>query len=239
VGRQSTSEGVYEQLAECGRVKDAQGQPLNWMEIRQELYSMHRLRKDNGDSSNIIEMVVDSEYRPKFIAALWRYLNNQFQDHRGEGTITLMGDMESKTTQLGFVYQDFKLDYPAGVVLRVVSHPTFDDLVAAHTRSNAALTNAGRLALLLDWSTIDFAIIESRSVELETGNIKDIAKINADAFCRMEMPMRRIKHNTLKFSTIVMCPGASLWIENFANVIPSWSAASGDGTDLYGGVPGY
>lgn len=214
VGRRANAEGVYEQLSKCGRVLDLQGEVINFPELQRALYELHRLRKTNGvPNSDIIEIVVDSAYRPHFITGLMRYLKMRYEDMLR--FTQPVGD--AKKTELGFIYQDFTLDYPAGVTLRVTSHVALDDFVSAHRNVGGdRFANAGRWLLMLDWSNIYMGNIASESVELETGDIKDLAKINSDAFCRMKVPKKSIKHNAILWTTIVECPATSLWIENFA-----------------------
>lgn len=217
VGRRAAAEGVYEQLNRCGRVKDLQGEVLNFPELQQALYELHRLRRQNGvPNSDVIEIVVDSAFRVHFITALMRYLKLRYDDMLH---FTKSVD-NSKQTDLGFVYEDFKLDFPAGVTLRVTSHIALDDFVSAHRNVDSSLTNTGRWMLMLDWSNIYMANIASETVELETGDIKDLAKINSDAFCRMRIPKKSIKHNALMWTTVVECPATSLWFENFAFEVP-------------------
>ena len=231
VGRRASAVGVYEQLSECGRVIDCQGQPLNIPELQKFLYDIHRLRKDNGLEAKIIEIVVDSAYRVAFIQGLFRYMQAKY-----EGALRATFDIrenEKVSPDLGFVFQDFPLDYPAGVTLRVVSHLCFDDFVSSHTSVSSTLTTAGRFAWIFDWSTIYMAMIESRTVELTTGTIQEIAKINADALCRMEIPTKSVKHYSMKWTVVVDCPAANLWLENFSDAVPEHAVAVG-ATDGYG-----
>lgn len=217
VGRRASVKGVYEQLAECGRVVDLQGDVVNFPELQTALYELYRARKSSGvPNPEIIEVITDSAYKVQFVQAMYRYLKA-----RSEDTIRFAGDMSEKTTQLGFAYQDFKLDYPAGVTLRVVSHIALDDFVnAGRLAGGAALENASRWMLILDWSTIKMANIQSDSVDLRTGDIKRLAEINGDAFCRMKVPQRSIKHYSLLFTVIVTNPLNSLWLENFSFAVP-------------------
>jgi hypothetical protein len=234
VGRRANAEGVYQQLAECGRVKDLLGQRMNFPELQAELYNMMRVRSDNGTpQANIFDIVVDSAFRPLFIQALVRY-----QQAKYEGAARYNIEVKDVRTNAGFVFSEFIMDYPAGMVLRVVSHYALDDLLTAHVAVNANLASPGRKALLLDWSTIYFAIIESRTVTRRTGDAEEIAKFNEDALCVIDIPKRSMKLNTMAFSTIVDCPRANLWIENFSFEVPEHQIAVGDSTDIYGNYTG-
>ena len=233
VARRANAEGVYEQLQECGRVKDLFGQRMNWLELQAELYNMQRVRKDNGYPADVIEAVVDSAYRVLFIQGLVRYMAGKY-----EGAARFNIEVEAKKTNAGFVYQDFILDYPAGVVLRVVSHHALDDLLTAHTTVSSTLTSPGRKLLILEWNSIYMAIIESRSVERRTGTAEEIAKVNESALCVIDIPVKSVKLNTMLFTTVVECPRASLWIENFSFEVPEHQRMSGVYGDLYGDYTG-
>lgn len=218
VGRRAQVEGVYEQLNRCGRVYDLQGDVLNWPEFQDALYDLYRQRKSSGTPNpELIEAVVDSAFRVQFIQGLIRYMKMRYED-----TLRFTQAIGNQTkTNLGFTYQDFTLDYPAGVTLRVVSHIAFDDYVSAHKRAGGdTLATAARWLLLLDWSNIHMINIASDTVELRTGDIKDVAKINSDAFCRMKLPAKSIKHYAQLWTAVVKCPATSLWYENFAFEVP-------------------
>lgn len=238
VERRAYVKGVYEQLAECGRIYDLQGDVLNFPELQTLLYDMVRIRADNGFQSKVIEIVTDSAYKKLLLQGLFLYLKTQFG-----GALNVNVDINRFVTKgktpLGFMYDEVELDYPS-VTLRIVSHYAFDDLVNAHARatgSTSALVTSGRMIWLLAWDTITMGVIESRFKDLSSGNIEDLAKINSDAFCRMDNPVRSIRHYLLKWTVDVKCPAASLIIENVAFQVPEVENKLGDYTDLKGNDP--
>lgn len=234
VGRRASAEGVYEQLAQCGRVKDLGGDVLNWPELQTALYELYRFRKSSDTPKpEIIEVVTDSAYAVQLKQALFRYLKMRY-----EGTLAANMDVGGTTTQLGFTYQDFKLDYPAGVTLRVVTHMAFDDWIsAARLSGGETLATATRCLWFLDWSTINMYNIQSERVELRTGNIQDLAKINADALCRMKVPQKSIIHNSLKWTVVVANPNNSLILENVAFQTPEHQYVVNTYNDYKGDSP--
>jgi len=238
VERRAYVKGVYEQLAECGRVLDLQGDVLNFPELQQYLYDIVRIRSDNGFQSKIIEIVTDSAYKKMLLQGLFLYLKTQFG-----GALHVHADMSGfvtkGTTPLGFAFEQVDLDYPA-VTLRIVSHYAFDDLVNAHARassSTSALVNAGRMVWILAWDTVTMGVIESRFKDLSSGKIEDLAAINSDAFCRMDNPVRDIRHYLLKWTVDVKCPSASLILENVAFAVPEVQNKYGNYTDVKGDDP--
>lgn len=216
VGRKANMVGVYEQLYACSRVLDLQGQRLNFVELQQYLYDIQRIREENGGNGRIVEIVVDSAYRPQLIQGLWRYLTGRY-----EGAIRAnMPIPTSKTTALGFTFTDFDLDYPAGLTLRIVSHRSFDDLITAHRQVSTTMEAAGRWMLLLDWSTIHLGVIETKMVTRRSASAEEWAKFNEDAFCTIDIPQKSVKLYSAKVTCIVDCPAASLWLENFSFEVP-------------------
>jgi hypothetical protein len=197
---------------------------------------MYRIRKSNGLQSKIIEIVTDSAFRQLFVKGLYQYLRSQYGgDLRVQANFPAFPKAEK--TPLGFLFTDFELDYPAGVTLRVVSHESFDDIVNAHTRESAALSNSGRWLWILAWDTIEMGVIDSRYRDLSSGGIEDLARINGDYFCRMDNPVRSIRHYLLKWTTNVSCPAASLILENFAFQTPESEFKVGSYSDVKGNDP--
>ena len=234
VGRRANAVGVYEQLGSCGRVRDLVGQNLNIPEFLGELYQIKRTREDNSIPANIIEVVTDSAYAVQLRQGFVRYLRNRF-----EGTLQMNMDVSaiSKTLPTGFTFTDIQLDYPAGLTLRIVTHPAFDDLLGAHVVASSSLANVGRMMMILDLgNSIYPAIIATDSVTNETGDLSTLAAVNADMLCRMRVSKRRVKHTSVTFTAVVDCPGSSLIIENIGGGIPEHCGPVGSTTDLYGDI---
>lgn len=234
VGRRANAVGVYEQLGSCGRVRDLVGNNLNIPEFLGQLYQIKRTREDNSIPANIIEVVTDSSYAVQLRQGFMRYLRNRF-----EGTLQMNMDVNaiSKTLPTGFTFTDIQLDYPAGLTLRIVTHPAFDDLLGAHVAANAALATVGRMMMILDLgNSIYPAIIATDSVTNETGDLSTLAAVNADMLCRMRVSKRRVKHTSVTFTAVVDCPGSSLIIENIGGGIPEHCGPVGSTTDLYGDI---
>jgi len=234
VGRKSAVKGVYEQLAECGRIKDLGGDVLNWPELQTALYELYRFRQSSDTPKpEIIEVVTDSAYAVQLKQALFRYLKMRY-----EGTLNLNMNVGGKKTELGFSYEDFQLDYPQGVTLRIVTHVAFDDWInAAQLAGGDNLATATRCLWFLDWSTISMYNIQSERVELQSGNIQRLAEINSDAFCRMKVPQKSIIHNSLKWTVVVSNPNNSLIFENVSFQVPEHQYKVNSYSDYAGDSP--
>jgi hypothetical protein len=233
IGRRANAIGIYELMAECGRVFDLQNQILNLPELFRALYTLKRMRESNGYQSNVFELITDSYYAVQLAQGLFRYFAL-----KSEGLLRLNYDLSSKKEQnaLGWVWTRFQLDWP-NVELRIVTHPFFDDYVDAHSNVSAATTSSGRFLFILEWSGIYQAIIESNTVTNTSGNVQQLAAVNQNFECVMKVPERSRKLVSLTYTNVVECPAASMILENIDPGIPEHVQAVGS-YDYYGDYTG-
>lgn len=237
VGRRANSIGIYEQMAECGRVKDLQGEILNIPELQVALYNIKRQRESNGIPADTIEIYTDSFYAVQVAQGFLRYFS-----YKSEGLLRLNMDISQggtgKQGPLGFWFTEFALDYPQ-VKIRLVTHPYFDDLVDAHTTAGGdTMTSAGRVLWILDWTTNYQSIIESNSVTNRSGDQSLLAQVSENHLCTMKVPQKTVKLNSLTFANVAECPQASLLLENISSEIPEHLRKVGPYDDYYGDYTG-
>lgn len=230
IGRRAEAIGMYELHAECGRVRDLQGDILNIQELQVALYDMQRVREANGMQSEVFECYTDSFYAVQFQQGMIRY----FKD-RSEGLLRLNLDLSSKVEQnaLGFKWCEYQLDYPA-CKLRCVTHKFFDDYVSAMKTASASLANVGTFFWIFDWGTNYQGVIESNAVNNQSGNVSDYAKVNEAMLCVMKTVKQGVRNNSLSYTNVSECPGASLLMSNInRNQVPEHAGSIGE-TDYYG-----
>lgn len=216
VGRRANPVGIMPQLADCNRVIDGAGAALDLAKFFEHIYYMQRVRADNGVSSNVFEVCMNSAYAILFQTAMIKYYKARTVD-----TLAMNWDLGAqKQGPFGFYFRDFVLDFPAGTMLRVVTHPFFDDWLDAHNRAGAAIRNQGNVMWMLDWSTIYQAIISSNSVTNSTGDINDLAKLSKELACTMKVAKTTYRHTSTTFTNVVECPDASLAYRNLGMVEP-------------------
>lgn len=234
IGRRANAIGIYELFAECGRVKDLQGQVLNIPELLDALYKLKRMRESNGVQGNVIEIFTDSFYAVQLAQGLFRYF-----EVKSEGLLRLNYELSNKREQspLGWVWRTFQLDWP-NVELRIVTHPFFDDYVDAHTNVGTTLTPAGRFVWMIDWSSTYQAVIGSNTVTNNSGDVSTLAAVNSAFECVMRVPKRSRKMISLTYTNVVECPATSLLLENLSSGVPEHQLKSGDYTDYYGNYVG-
>lgn len=235
VGYRANAIGVYEQLAECGQVKDLQGQVLNLQELFKALYNIQRIREANNQPSDQIDAFTDSEYASKIQQGMINYF-----DLKSGGRTRFNFDISKPPTpgKFGFRFSSYMLDYPV-LTLNIISHKYFDDRIAAATTVAANQAATVRSIWILDFSGIYPGIIGSDRVVNSSGDLKTRAAVDQSFFCTMKVPTRMQTLTSTTYTVVVECPQSSLILENISDDVPEHrgaSTAGGDtyGTDLYG-----
>jgi len=232
IGFRANAIGIYEQMLQCNRVRDLQGQTLNLLEFFDELYLIMRARADQGKSNAYdIDVFMDSFSAANFQRAMIRYYNAQ-----SEGLARFMFDtkkvVSGSNDQLGFKFDTYHLIYPQGVTLHIVTNNYFDDMASA---ANAeGIVSTGRFMWILDFDEDIYAgIIASNRVVHRTGQLADLAKVDNAFACVMANPTQEVSLNSVTWTAVLTCPANNLIIENFADAIPDHAAKVGQYSDLY------
>jgi hypothetical protein len=224
VGKRANAIGIYEQLAECFRIADLQGGILNLPALFVELYNMMRVRKgrSNSRASMTFDIFTDSVTAELINQAMIKYYNS-----KSDNTLRLTKsiDRDVKEAQFGFMYESYKLFWPQGVTINIITHEFFDDYLTAAVA--AGQEDTARVLWILDLTGIYPGIIASNRVVAETGKLKDLAAINKDFACVMAVNTQTQTLTSLTWTMIVECPASNLIIENFAGVIPEHATLAG------------
>ncbi len=233
VGYKANAIGAYEQLAECGRVFDLQNQPINLVELFENLlYQIWRARGDQGIPNDVIEIFTDSFTAKQFQRAMVRYYDNISEGLARMNFEMKIKEMASeKSGALGFRFREYDLDYPV-TKIRIVTHAFFDDMASAAVAEG--IGSAGRFLWIMDFNSIYPAIITSNRKVHTTGEIEKLAAIDRDYACVMENPTQEVSLNSLTWATVVECPDTSAIVEGFNSDIPEHLAGVYPYTDLYG-----
>ena len=217
--------GVLPQLKACGTQQyvDHQTQTIdikNWLET--EIFNLHRNRQQNNvKSANQIDIRVNSTLADQFATAFIKYSNWKLND--SVRIIIEQGDT------IGVPWSRFKLYKPQGVWLNVIAERFLDDLsnsmdqLAVGTRQTtvtaAHATARGNMCLTLDLGkggTVYPAVLDSNRTEVTTGELANLAKIDATFACVMKNPTIKTSCTSKTVTAIVECPLLSQWDENFS-----------------------
>lgn len=219
VGRKANPIGIVAQLAECNRVIDLGGAKLDLMtHVFEQVYYMSMVREENGVDSEVFEVWMNSVFANYFQQAMFAYYKEKTAD---TFRTNLSIDNGKQQSRFGFYWRDYVLDFPAGKVLRVMTHKTFDAWYDLFTRiTSFDIKSAANMVWFIDWSTIYQATIASANVVNTTGNIQDLAKISQAMACRMKTKQTTYRHSSHTFTNVVECPAASLMINNVMMDIP-------------------
>lgn len=226
VGRRANAVGIYEQLAECDRIADAQGQQLNLPALFVELYNMMRVRKGNGSkNAKMFDLFTDSVTAELINQAMVLYYKaksgNQLQ-------YTYEANQTPKTAEFGFNFRSYVLFWPEGVTINIISHDYFDDWRAATLSTLGANDNTSRVLWVLDFTGIYPGIISSSRVSQTTGDLKTLAAVNDSFRCVMAVPSMETTLTEVGYTVVVDCPASNLIIENFSGAVPEYATQVGN-----------
>lgn len=214
VGKRANAVGIYEQLAECGRIFDLQGAKLNLGALFRIIYQIMRVRDSNGRPSSQIDLFTDTATAELFNRAMIKYYNSKSD---GMLRLTMPVDGDTKTANFGFNYRSYRLFWP-NVTINIVTHYFFDDYLSA--AKAAGFEDMARVLWILDFAGIYPGILASNRKVQMTGDLKTLAAINPDFACVMEVPTQEQTLTSLTFTVIVECPASNLILENFSGEVP-------------------
>lgn len=230
IGYKANALGIYAQLAHTNRVQDKAGGVFNLKTfIESDIFDLVRSRKDQGKPADSVDVFTDSKTAKNIFDAMMKYYKAESDD-----TLRVNYDITNQNiSNLGFYAQSYRLHYPAGVTLNVITNEFFDDLVNVHktaeivpTGSGHATTGAvanaqgslGRFLMVLDLGGgIYPGIIASNRVVHKTGDLADLAKSDSSYSCVMANPTKETTLNSTTWTAIVECPSDNLIVENFAD----------------------
>lgn len=225
IGYRANAVGLYEQMAQCGRIADCQGLQLNLPALWDALYLMMRVRKGrNNPNPGEFDLFMDTVTAAQFNKAMIKYYNS-FSDGMARLNINGEGFQLAKRANFGFNYRTYPLFWPEGVVINVVTHEFFDDYLSAS--ATAGQGGASRVIWILDFTGIYPGILASKRVEARTGDLAAMARLNTSYACVMEVDTMDQTLNSLTFTIVLECPGANLIIENFSDEVPEHAVKVG------------
>ena len=226
--------GVYEQLRACDRVRDLQNNKLNIYELLAEIYRIVRARKLQGRKADSIDIYTDSEFAALFESAMIQYYKKEYD------ATTQIQIQEGVMDNLGFAWRSYKVKYPIGVKINIVTHEFFDDIASAF--QTESIGSRGTFMLILDMGkpgpqggTIYPGTIASNKKVHTLGQLELLAKLDPTFGCVMENVTEEISLTSETCTAVVECPANSLWIEGIAREVPTTAgiSANPDYTNLY------
>lgn len=229
IGRRANATGQFWQMVECGRTKDFQGQPFNIPEFLADLYTIVRVRQDNGLQVNYVECWTDSWYANQIEQAFIKWFQAKWQN-----TLRLNMDVSVKAEQgpFGTVYRKINLDYPR-TELRIVTHKFFDDLLMASKLAGADQEAAGRNVWVLDWSMMYRAMIATNSVTNRSGDLRALAAADPTYMCVMRVPQDTQKLYSFTYTNVNECPQSGMIYYGMSDAVPSITGSIDDYGNFY------
>ena len=215
VGKRANATGIYEQLANCGRVQDLQGADLSLTRLFKSLYNIMRVRQGIGEKHQVIDVFTDTTTADMFNTGMLNY----FKSKAGNVDVhmNIDGGPGFKEAPFGFSYRAYKLFWP-NVTINVITHSFFDDAITAATA--AGVSDAERYLWVLDFAGIYPGILATNRQVLKTGDLKNLAAIDASYGCVMKVLSKEQTLTSTTYTVVVECPSANGILENFSDNIP-------------------
>lgn len=208
--------GIFEQLLACDRVRDLQNNPLNLYELFKEIYNIMRARKSQGKTFDTCDIFTDNQSAADFETAMISYYRKEYGD-----IVRIV--VEEGVNELGFNWRIFKVKFPVGVKIAIVTHEFFDDILNAFNTEN--IDSAGRFMLILEMGkptgtnrggTIYPGMLGTNRKVRTLGEIEQLARIDPTFACTMENITEEITLISETCTAICECPANSLWIQGIA-----------------------
>jgi hypothetical protein len=223
--------GVFEQMQACGRVRDLGNNTLDLYDLFREVYLIMRARKSQGLVTDSIDIYTDAMTAADFESGMIAYYRKEYGD-------IVRINIEEGTNELGFNWRTYKVKFPVGVKINIVTHEFFDDLLNAF--STEGITSAGRLMLILHMGkpgpkggTIYPGMISTNKKVRTLGELEQLARIDPTFACTMETITEEITLISETCTAVIECPANSLWVGGIADGPPSVLAPSYPYAALY------
>lgn len=234
IAKRANFVGVKEQLRSCDRYRDLGGQKLNFYEFLDENYRIMDARESQGRTVTDIDWYTDPIFSANLQTAYLAYLK---QESLEQLRLTVPPDGRDKYGW-GFFWTTFRVKYPAGININIISHKFFADQLAAFDAEGIA--TASRMLLGLDLGkggSIYYGMIESFRANRTTGQIDELARIDSTFACTLKnITFERTLYSETG-TVVVGCPANSLWIQGIGDGVPittgRTAGAASTYTDLY------
>ncbi len=203
--------GVVPQLQACGQVSDSAGSPLEIKAfLETTIYDIFRARESQGRPSRSIDIYTSQLVADQFMTAFMAYSKEKTGD---------VVRIQAEGEVWGFPYRSFKLYYPQGVTVNIITDSFFDDQASAHTSANSSNTSLGNALYVLDLGgTIYPAVLGSSRKQYTSGQIDDLAKIDKTFSCAMDNVTIERTLFSQTGTAIVECPKNSIIVHNFSAI---------------------
>lgn len=226
MGYRANASGVYEQLKACGRVVDLANTTLSIADFLDDIYLVVRARENSGIPNRSVDVYTDSETAAQFKAGMIAYYNSISGGLARYNAPIEEGNIEGSLKMMGFYATSYRVDFPAGVVLNIITHPFFDDIRSA--AASESIESTGKFLWVLDigkGGSIYPGIIGSSRVNTTVDQIDLLRRVNTNYSCVIANPTRDITLDSVTWTAIVECPAANLIYENFDDDTPTVGAS--------------
>jgi hypothetical protein len=195
--------GIRQQLADCGRVIDFQGLPLDLDVVKGMLYQLKRHRSTTSGSIDTIDVLTDRFTADNILMVMTSY----YKDKYG-WDVTRFYKPGEKLIFNGEVALTYNLyDFPEEMVrLAVITHPFFDDHLSMFPSADSS---RGRYLMAIDWSDVELGLAGTASAVRQTNVYDNLYN------CVITPVLNQT------FTVIIEDPNRHCIIENFSSECPT------------------
>jgi hypothetical protein len=200
--------GIEQQLADCGRVIDMAGQPLNLDLVKEALYSLKRHRSATSGSIETIDALTDRRTADNILTIMTRYYKDKYA-----WDVTRFYKPGEKLIFNGEVivqYNEYEFSDEM-VKLAVISNEFFDDHLGMFPLADKS---RGRYLWLIDWSDVELGLAGTASANRQTNIYDNLYK------CVIKPNIDHYLLNSKTFTVIIEDPNRHLLIRNFSDACP-------------------
>lgn len=230
--------GVVEQLHRCDRVRDLYGQAMNFYEWLAENYRIMRARKTRKGSCTSLDWYCNSTYAARLQTAFLKYWKQESLD---QFRLTWQADAQKdNSNSLGFTWNSYRVKWPQGLTINIVTNDALDDLFNANDEESQA--EMGNFLLCLDigkpgvdgrGGSIYYAQMAANKTRHVRGDLDALAKIDADWSCVMRARTTEVNMTSETGTVVVECPQDNLWMWNIGDEDPVMTGPTADEENLY------
>lgn len=208
--------GFKQQLIDCSRVYDHQGNALNLDTLASTLYSLKRAREADGGTVDTIDIMTDRWTAGHILEIMTSFFKTKY------GVTYNMDFAKEQTLSFGtfkaFNYRVYPLPEDlGGFNLAVFYHPYFDDKVLAAASGDQR--SRARTIFALDWTDIQIGIAGTASAQRKTNE--------ADALyqCVIKPNIHHYMLESTTWTSIIEDPMRHYIVDNFSDACPTLTVA--------------
>lgn len=208
--------GIHPQLANCSRVLDLQGAPLDLDALKALLYAMRRTRETTSGNVDRIDAMCDRFLADQILTIMIQYYQKKYGMQYTR--FFQAGQTIKFEDQVMWNYNVY--DFPdEGLQLAVIVDTYFDDQLAVYQAANGgADASVGRSMWLIDWSDFMIGLAGTASATRQTNVADNLYN------CVITPNVNHYQLSSKTVASMIQVPNRHLIIDNIGANCPTITA---------------